>query len=72
MKNNIKDVETGEYRDATEEELEMMVQGINPFGAGTGSILEGLPQGILTPSGSSQTGGTKRIKFNAQGEEING
>ncbi len=72
MKNNIKDVETGEYRDATEEELEMMVQGINPFGAGTGSILEGLPKGILMPSGSSQTGGTKRIKFNAQGEEING
>lgn len=70
MKNGIKDAETGKYRNATEQELEMMVQGINPFGAGSGAVLEGLPQGIFATGGSAQGGGTKRIKYNAQGEVI--
>jgi len=68
MKNGIKDVETGEYRNATEQELEMMVQGVNPFGAGSGAVLEGLPRGIFATT--AQTGGTQRIRYNAQGEVI--
>jgi len=56
MKNGIKDTETGKYRNATEQELEMMVQGINPFGAGSGAMLEGLPRGIFATSGSAQGG----------------
>lgn len=55
MKNGIKDVETGKYRNATEQELEMMVQGVNPFGAGSGAVLEGLPQGIFAAGGSATT-----------------
>lgn len=69
MKNGIKDVETGKYRNATEQELEMMVQGVNPFGAGSGAVLEGLPQGIFAAVGSAQ-GGAQRIRYNAQGEVI--
>lgn len=47
MKNGIKDIETGQYRNATPQELEAMVQGINPFGPQSGAILEGLPSGIF-------------------------
>jgi hypothetical protein len=47
MKNGIKDIETGQYRNATPQEIEAMVQGINPFGPQSGAILEGLPSGIF-------------------------
>ena len=66
MKNGIKDKRTGEYRNATDSELEMMVQGINPFGPDSGVAIEGLPSGIF-PSGQNAP---KRLKFDSQGNVV--
>ena len=76
MKNGIKDAKTGEYRNATDAEVEMMVQGINPFGPDSGAILEGLPSGIFpsgkpTQDGASSQSTTKRMKFDSQGNMVN-
>lgn len=75
MKNGVRDVETGKYRNATDAEIEMMVQGINPFGPDSGAVLEGLPSGIFQTQGTSVSpaqSGPKRYKYNAQGELIDG
>lgn len=76
MKNGIKDAKTGEYRNATDAEVEMMVQGINPFGPDSGAILEGLPSGIFpsgkpTQDGAPSQSTTKRMKFDSQGNMVN-
>jgi len=67
FENGLLDPETKTYRNATEEELEAMTLGINPFTEEGGPRLIGVGRylEVSSPKGSN------RIKFNAQGEEIN-
>tara|TARA_B100002019_G_scaffold202596_1_gene175626 strand:+ start:12290 stop:13411 length:1122 start_codon:yes stop_codon:yes gene_type:complete len=67
FENGLLDPETNTYRNATEEELEAMTLGINPFTEEGGPRLIGVGRYLeVSPPKSSN-----RIKFNAQGEEIN-
>ena len=67
FENGLLDPETKTYRNATEEELEAMTLGINPFTEEGGPRLIGVGRYLEV----SPPKGSNRIRFNAQGEEIN-